>query len=1380
MSSSQHPTSTTAPQQSHPLDLIPVLLKEAALDSPTFRAAVYHFTETLDVLVQGLENFAKTASHLAAHASSLEKSVQEFLHAGTTLSAGSEGGAVWDPDYAPWAIKKWGESTREYWTGGVLPRLRAQETGVADPIRGFLANDLRAFRDVRRALEVSQKSYDATLARYAAQSKSKEPSALREEAFQVYEARKAYWKCGLDFGVLAPAVRVAVDRVVVKVFCGEGGERVRAWARGLEDSERVFRREVAVARKRIEEAAWSRGLPSRELEEYAANTVPYLGGTATTAAVGEKGGGGGGGGGGEGSMQGWLFLKTIAGKAPPRTVWLRRWFYVRGGVFGWLFPGARGGVEESEKVGVLLCSVRPAFQEERRFCFEVKTKDSGVVVQAETQVELMEWIAAFEMAKRQALEGTTMGGLAFAVTPPVAPEFAAKVGDQHAEEVAAAAAEGGGGLPLAARPSFDVTSMPAAKRVVSLTADKSGDSSSDGGGGGGSAARIMQRLDLHKRSNASQSSSSLLGGSSAGGGIASLISASHSSMPIGPGTLPSPLPAALTTGLETGKRSFNISSMSTMAISSLAPNTLANPPAPTYLSLAAVAVGGGTAGAGVLANMWGSCEWGVVNRLGYEEEEKEEKEEKERMGTTATTTKTQMEEKGALSASSDRVVGSVKPVVPVSRDDSEVMDGHGGGGAMAAMDIISPSTANLIGPRHRKTLSAATPDSTNTPLSGALVPTPDEDTFPASYPPALQAQQAQFRLLFPTAPRGPAHHLVLVFRATWNPHDRQEFPGRVYVTPREMFFYAHHLGLVLTTAVRLRSITDVTGAPGREGDMVFLHLGEGKGRVTVKIFLEELGLLLRRLRFLVRNAQNERPEGVEEVIKTLVRLEAEDDDDEIIEDDRSRETGGVARSFTARLRVDGSLSARTGRELAGGALGGQKFRLPAHPVVYVPKGMHAASVTREVPVSAKALFHVLFGDKSVVFRTLYGTPTLWVKEAGNWTRRFASHGGVQTIDVLNEHLCYVVTHSHHPLSSGSGGVLVVMTKYVLTHTAKSKCTLAVYQHFAWPTSSRVAPRWRYIRRLIERDVLRSLDVNARALADVVTEQVDRLEGGSKTTRAVDIFGDIGGLGSMNPAVVPALEAAGRAAVPRRSVVRLVADDLAAHVLAALGWVGDVGMAGAKRVWGVWSAHAFLVVLLGLSAVWNVWFGYRDAVGWWRERDAMRFLARMGVAGTGTGSGERRVFLGTGVEEILGPALSGGGLWVGNGTDGVETAAGKNCRTTFEEQVVLLTTSTSIPKEEEEAGLRRLRRTREALARYRHDLLVAVRVVDRVERVAVEEEWGEWVRAEGRKCARVEGMLREARMREGAVDGGEEVGRELGEEFWAYCRSCRIEEEGLAR
>ena len=61
--------------------------------------------------------------------------------------------------------------------------------------------------------------------------------------------------------------------------------------------------------------------------------------------------------------------------------------------------------------------------------------------------------------------------------------------------------------------------------------------------------------------------------------------------------------------------------------STLAPSTLANPPAPTNLSKFAVIVSGergvgigrsdatGGMPSGIMANLWGSSNWGYVNRL---------------------------------------------------------------------------------------------------------------------------------------------------------------------------------------------------------------------------------------------------------------------------------------------------------------------------------------------------------------------------------------------------------------------------------------------------------------------------------------------------------------------------------------------------------------------------------------------------------------------------------------------------------------------------------------------------------------------------------------------------------------------------------------------
>ncbi len=57
---------------------------------------------------------------------------------------------------------------------------------------------------------------------------------------------------------------------------------------------------------------------------------------------------------------------------------------------------------------------------------------------------------------------------------------------------------------------------------------------------------------------------------------------------------------------------------------------------------------------------------------------------------------------------------------------------------------------------------------------------------------------------------------------------------------------------------------------------------------------------------------------------------------------------------------------------------------------------------------------------------------------------------------------------------------------------------------------------------------------------------------------------------------------------------------------------------------------------------------------------------------------------------------------------------------------------------------RLRRTRQHLGTYRHDLLVAMRVVNSVEREMVRAEWENWLLDENTRCRQVQILLRENR------------------------------------
>ncbi|KAL8732318.1 MAG: hypothetical protein Q9181_004005 [Wetmoreana brouardii] len=1245
---------------SQPIALVPVGLKEAALDSPTFRSGVLHFADQVDLVEKWLESWLRSISKVTQESASIENMINAFLSQAVPPTNVSE--AVIDHDYTLLALKRYGEAARELWNSTILGMMK-MEVDMAEPVRRFIQNDLRAFKESRRVYEQTQKAFDGLLYRYAAQNKTKEPSSLREDAFQVHEARKAYLKASMDLSVMAPQLRMKLDKVLVKVSSDQWRdmryangnlkspvrkwdrdiERVRSWSREVENGEGAFRRELLNARKQIEDTTETRLRPSRELEDYAnlgsSTTGVKVLAAADASQTPERA-----------EKQGWLYLRTLSGK-PTRTVWVRRWFFVKNGIFGWLVQGSRsGGVEESDRIGVLLCNVRPAQSEERRFTFQVKTKDISIVLQADSQVELVEWMKAFQSAKQKALDdpaSTDSPGLegpsqdpAFSISSPPAPEFAASAADsgmnQFREDSSTTGLERGSTLLLPGAdngfglPNRSSTDYGGHRR--STAGDREGESGRD------HAARIIQKLDLHRKSIGGPQLASNAGGppppspALPGGGIASLIAASHNVMPVGPGILPQSPPAD-TPAVPADR----VGGPYSLPSSSLAPNTLANAPAPTNLSATAVIINGergigvGRADAtpsGVMANIWGSSNWGYLNRPERGE----------------------VQVSQALPASPSVSLHSRPTPSPPKTPQS--LAGSAEGANIRARST-TPSSP------HRKTAS----------LPGGTTNVHDVEArdlgYPNYYPLQLKTQDAQFRLLFPNVSR--TERVVLVFRATWSLNEQQEFPGRVYVTPKQIYFYSHHLGLVLTSGIGFDSVLEVTSAPGRDYDLLFIHLKASSDntvapRVTVKSFLEPLKLLQQRLEYLIESCKSGQPPEVEIIMKKLIKLEQSDSDSRPNKDEweeftatATSDEGRVGRSdvyssnrgLRAAVVFDGEIYGSTHR--SDEARVSSKIKLPRQPVFYGPSGMDRVVVDQVFDISPKALFHVMFGDKSALWQLLYHERQAQRIKQGSWTRGEqspprrdfeyqieccdifgrSSPAGIclrpsltqfvgrvrtetvidyQMIDVSNDHLCYVVTDRKTPWHLPYGRNFSLLNKIVITHHAKSKCRLAVYTKVDWTRGAGV------FQGVITRQAYKDLRSDALDLADLITDQVRRLGAQSRTKKAIQIFGQVG-LQTQTSAFTGSdapITTRVRRSIKRRTMARLVADAFTSFVQDLLSSVTQWILALGRWVWKTLDANVVILAILAMSIVTNLVFSSSGTTQWWRDRQAANHLARIGV------------------------------------------------------------------------------------------------------------------------------------------------------------------------
>lgn len=77
---------------------------------------------------------------------------------------------------------------------------------------------MKEFKDFKKHYEKCLERYESQLYKYTSQSKTKEASAIREEAFRLYEARKAYVRMSGQHVIRAIHFRSLLEHFLVEKF----------------------------------------------------------------------------------------------------------------------------------------------------------------------------------------------------------------------------------------------------------------------------------------------------------------------------------------------------------------------------------------------------------------------------------------------------------------------------------------------------------------------------------------------------------------------------------------------------------------------------------------------------------------------------------------------------------------------------------------------------------------------------------------------------------------------------------------------------------------------------------------------------------------------------------------------------------------------------------------------------------------------------------------------------------------------------------------------------------------------------------------------------------------------------------------------------------
>ena len=339
---------------------------------------------------------------------------------------------------------------------------------------------------------------------------------------------------------------------------------------------------------------------------------------------------------------------------------------------------------------------------------------------------------------------------------------------------------------------------------------------------------------------------------------------------------------------------------------------------------------------------------------------------------------------------------------------------------------------------------------------------------------------------------------------------------------------------------------------------------------------------------------------------------------------------------------------------------------------------------------------------------------------------------------------------------------------------KSKCKLAIYTKVDWTTDKLPLTSG-----MIKRAALQDMRLDALDLADVLSDQVRRLVGAhGRTKKAIAIFGHIGQqtqVSEFSGSDVP-LDARLRRSRKRRTLSMLAVQALGSFAETVLTWTAQSIGSCIRWSWNTVTANYLILAILCLSIIANLVYSSRSTSEWWHDRKAINFMSRLGV----------------GTDHTMAKAIYVQDLQEATTLDLSSSTADPPhsvCRDTFNSIMNLSSKPSSPPmaastEKPHSASSLRLQNTRQHLSVRRHDLLVAIRVVNSIEREMVKAEWENWLVEENARCELLGRLLEKNDtevLREKSEVVQKVVGkpeeREMGKvRQWheRYCGSCREE------
>ncbi|ORX60370.1 hypothetical protein DM01DRAFT_1300121 [Hesseltinella vesiculosa] len=406
-------------------------LQDIILDTPVWRANVIHVEEQIDAFEKWLDTFVRT---LRYYLEALSKVNTQASLLCKQLVLSNMDDALINVQVA--------DPVSSAFTTVLQSDLQAKmklvenlDETVLQPLQALLKTDIKDFKDARRQFDRNLDKYENHLTRYSILSKQKEPSSLREDAFQLFDVQKSFLRGCRTFYFDLTRFKSTVEQTLIQCFTYAVMDhldtldnsmqttnalrtKIPGWRQWLEESKSVFAfqlEHMELATKAFEDVQIRHLRPHRSLKRYSTTSNDQMMAinnnsadsfhsadgdmpaspppTIPSASNGAK--------------QGYLFYRQTVGKSA-RSTWVRRWFFLKNGWFGSVFTSTvnkrKGCVVMGDRISVKSSHCRVYTDIDRRYCFEVTSTDgSSMLLQAETDSDMQQWIWALEQEKEKAL-----------------------------------------------------------------------------------------------------------------------------------------------------------------------------------------------------------------------------------------------------------------------------------------------------------------------------------------------------------------------------------------------------------------------------------------------------------------------------------------------------------------------------------------------------------------------------------------------------------------------------------------------------------------------------------------------------------------------------------------------------------------------------------------------------------------------------------------------------------------------------------------------------------------------------------------------------------------------------------------------------------------